>query len=500
MAPQLRPDVRPDPVWLAVGREAADALEAHGEGLLGAKRPAIRCVADVHEALVQLDWLRVEACVVSAQVLDARPRAALESIQRAVGAAPMLIHDGGQDDPAVRRAAQDLAIPIWSVGADGHVATAQAERPRRARGAEDRFADRAAPPTAPRTKPADRGPPLPRADDDAPPAETVDPARFAEGCLERIDRLGALIQYIVRTLAEVSSAGRISLMLREPERDTLRLRAGRGIRSSLLGSVRCTVGSGIAGRVAALGRAAAGHASEGGLRAYRGTAYVVLPLGQGARCEGVVGLTGLPGNRLPADRVLRRWGRLCRKAGLALRASRDLQRARALAARDALTRLPNRRSFDNALARELRRAERDGSTVVVALFDVDRFKSINDRYGHPVGDAVLRGIARRLQRAFRDTDLVARWGGEEFAVLLPGLEADARTSEEPRRLLERARQAIRGRGFPLGAGMSPARVTVSAGFAVYRQHGETASDLIKSADDALLQAKETGRDRILRAP
>lgn len=497
-------DAPPGLVWLAVGREAARALEAHGAAFAGADAPTIACAEDVHEALATLGRRRVLGCVVSAAALDARPRAALERLRGSARGATLLVLEAGAPDPAVRRAAGALAIHVWNPGA----ASGDGERGLRPtpRGAAPEPAAPAAPPRPRRRVPAPRtGAPLPRADADPPPAEVVDPGRFAQGCLERIGRLGALVPYVLRTLAEVSSAGRVSLLLREAAGGALRLEDGRGVRDSLLGQVRCAPGAGVAGRVAALGRPLAGRGSRGGPRGYDGSAYVVLPLGRGRACEGVVCLTGLPGDELPGPRRLRAWARLGRQAGTALRSARDLRRARALSTSDALTRLPNRRAFERALQRELERARRDGRCLVVGLLDVDHFKAFNDRYGHTVGDRVLREVARRLKTAFRETDLVTRWGGEEFAVLLPGLEAPPSgtaalpTQAQAQRLLERARGTVRGRPFALGPGLDGARVTVSGGYAVFPEHGNRGDVLVAKADGALYEAKEAGRDRIQRA-
>ena len=514
------PEVPPDwafddtgsgPFWLAVGDGAAEALRAHGAAFFETDAPPIEVVDDVHGALVLLAGRRALGCVVSGAALDDRPRDALELLRREVKPGPMLVHATGQERPEVREAAHALGIHVWESKPSGQVTTATAPEPVEApkpkpapspHPAEGRRSGRDPHTTVEREQRraedrATKSPALPRADDDRPAPSMADPGRFAEGCLQRIGKLRTLTRYTVRTLSEVSNASRISLMLREAERGTLCLREGRGVRESLLGEVRCAIGTGIAGRVASLGRPVTGHGSPGGTRDYTGRAYVVLPLGSGRRCEGVVCITGLPDDQLPDAPTVRSWARLARRAGVALRGARTLQKARSLAVHDELTRLPNRRAFERALSRELERARRSGTRLVVGLFDVDHFKSFNDRYGHAVGDVVLQEVARRLQTAFRETDLVTRWGGEEFAVLLPGLEAgeDAR----PKDLMERGWGALRARPFQLGDGLAPTRVTASGGFAVFPVDAVGPDDLLRLADEALYVSKEEGRDRVTGA-
>jgi diguanylate cyclase (GGDEF)-like protein len=258
------------------------------------------------------------------------------------------------------------------------------------------------------------------------------------------------------------------------------------------------LGTGVAGRAASLGRAVSGRGTAGGDRAYAGSAYVVLPLGPGASGEGVASLTDFPDDRLPSRATMRRLRRMALQAGRTLSAARRLESAEALSTTDELTGLPNRRSFSSALQREVERARRQEGRLAVALFDVDHFKRFNDLYGHPVGDRVLREIARRLATAFRrETDLVARVGGEEFAALLTGLGADA--ANEAMTVIERARQSVRSRPVTLGAGHPPSPASISGGFAIYPHDSTSPEVLLALADKALYAAKNEGRDRIKHA-
>lgn len=158
-------------------------------------------------------------------------------------------------------------------------------------------------------------------------------------------------------------------------------------------------------------------------------------------------------------------------------------RLAALAVTDPLTGLANRRAFDDTLARESALAERGTRALSLALFDVDHFKAFNDGFGHPAGDVVLGQVAEHLRAASRAGDVVARVGGEEFAILLPGADLDGAVA-----LAERVRELV-------AAGPWPNRpVTVSAGVAVCRT-GD-GSTLVAAADRALYQAKRLGRNRV----
>jgi len=157
---------------------------------------------------------------------------------------------------------------------------------------------------------------------------------------------------------------------------------------------------------------------------------------------------------------------------------------------DPLTGLGNRRKLDEALAIELARARRAGSPLSVLMADIDHFKRVNDEYGHPAGDRVLAGFARLLRSRTRVTDIVTRFGGEEFMLLFPDTSLDQAVdkAEKLRAALERVRLE------PV-----PRPVTASFGAAQLRA-GEDAADLLARVDAALYQAKAQGRNRVCVAP
>lgn len=169
--------------------------------------------------------------------------------------------------------------------------------------------------------------------------------------------------------------------------------------------------------------------------------------------------------------------------------SDELSRVRLLSLTDELTGLPNRRAFLRRLEDEVARVQRYGFPLSMALIDLDKFKQINDQYGHAGGDEVLRIYSKNILSIFRHHDLVARYGGEEFAVLLANTstEGSSRALEKVRKRASETRWQSNDRTVP-----AP---TFSAGLALYKP-GETSSAFIERVDQALYRAKRLGRNRI----
>lgn len=170
---------------------------------------------------------------------------------------------------------------------------------------------------------------------------------------------------------------------------------------------------------------------------------------------------------------------------------RQKEYAELLARTDALTGLANRRAFDEAAEQEVQRALRYNTPLALVMTDLDHFKAINDRHGHHVGDQVLQHFARTLSASVRNIDLVGRWGGEEFAILMPGTDL-----EEAMQAAERMRLAVQDAVPPLDDNFCI--YTASFGVAAFRADTPTMVSLLGRADAALYRAKDGGRNRVER--
>jgi diguanylate cyclase (GGDEF)-like protein len=220
------------------------------------------------------------------------------------------------------------------------------------------------------------------------------------------------------------------------------------------------------------------HALLAGVRARSGHVRAVVDGGR------AVAVLGIAWRHARAGLTREQEELVAALAGEAARAiERDAHAAllRRQARTDELTALPNRRAWDEAVARELARARRDGTPLCLALLDLDHFKAFNDLRGHQAGDAHLRRTAARWRRELRTVDVLARYGGEEFGILLPGCGLD-----EAREVVERVRAA------------TPDGESASAGVVAYDGRS-SAEALLRRADAALYRAKHAGRATTVRA-
>ncbi|NCP88384.1 MAG: hypothetical protein CO094_08120 [Anaerolineae bacterium CG_4_9_14_3_um_filter_57_17] len=163
------------------------------------------------------------------------------------------------------------------------------------------------------------------------------------------------------------------------------------------------------------------------------------------------------------------------------------------AIRDPLTRLYNRRFLEETLQREISRSQRDGTLVSMVMIDIDLFKIVNDTYGHSAGDMMLKELGTMLLNDTRREDVACRYGGEEFAIVLPGASADFATERAEKWRKQFAETEVEFGPFHISA-------TISLGVACFPQHSPTGIGLIAAADQGLYQAKQTGRNRVCLTP
>jgi len=227
--------------------------------------------------------------------------------------------------------------------------------------------------------------------------------------------------------------------------------------------------------------------------------HVCMPLmGQ----DGIIGVLHLElagsagdagGAAIQPDQVIRTAAAAASLVAAALTSIRLKEKLRYQSLTDALTGLFNRRYMEESLKREIARAERHGGTVGVIMLDVDHFKRLNDEYGHAAGDSVLKELGALLGSRVRSSDIACRYGGEEFALILPDTSL-----EETYSCAEAIRTAVAGSTTEMPNG-AVVRVTVSQGVAAFRQNGAMPAELLHAADVALYEAKQNGRNRVEKA-
>ena len=179
---------------------------------------------------------------------------------------------------------------------------------------------------------------------------------------------------------------------------------------------------------------------------------------------------------------------MCNQAATSIANARLHAEIKQLATTDGLTGLLNHRIFQEKLTGELKRLKRSNEPTSLILTDIDYFKKVNDSYGHPVGDLVLKGVAKIINETIRDIDIPARYGGEEFAVILPGTD-----SKGVKNIAERLRKAVMDKSFSTEG--KTFKVTISVGIATSPADAKSKEELIEKTDQALYRAKKNGRNQ-----
>jgi diguanylate cyclase (GGDEF)-like protein len=200
-----------------------------------------------------------------------------------------------------------------------------------------------------------------------------------------------------------------------------------------------------------------------------------------------------PGTANPSGSRERLATAMAEQVALALANLKLRERLKNQSIRDPLTALFNRRYLEETLEREIRRSVRHTRPLTIIMLDLDHFKTFNDSFGHGAGDAVLKATGQLLFTFLRKEDIACRYGGEEFAIVLPEAPLDfaAQRAEELRKAFKTLRTQFKDQSLGV--------VTVSMGVANYPEHGSSGSDLLRAADSALYLAKATGRDRVVLA-
>jgi diguanylate cyclase (GGDEF)-like protein len=312
--------------------------------------------------------------------------------------------------------------------------------------------------------------------------------------------LRRILEVILDTATSSVRAQAGALLLTNAQRTYLYVTAETGLEGRLRGyqepngPVRVRVGPGVCGRVALTGeslRATVGFApGQVHLAEDEPTAHSVIsvPLRSSGLVTGVLSLYDPVDADEFGESDLDTIRTFAGQAAAAIDNVLLHQEAQRLSVTDGLTGLWNYRYLTTALSREVERATRFDRPLALIILDLDRFKDVNDVYGHQRGDAVLLELAERVRRLVREVDVVARYGGEELVLVLP--ETDLAGAEQ---LTERIWYAVRSRGFG-GQGDLAVAVTTSLGISVFPEHGTTAADLLRAADEALYAAKRSGRD------
>ncbi|RMH57762.1 MAG: diguanylate cyclase [Candidatus Hydrogenedentota bacterium] len=294
----------------------------------------------------------------------------------------------------------------------------------------------------------------------------------------------------VKAFAEIAGISKMSVMLLEESTGMLEIKKGLGLTQGTENIVRLRKGEGVAGRVLETGKPIKIErlAESSEYRSYSGQkkdeSLLALPLIAKGRCFGVVNLHAKSdGTAFDAgdEAVL---STLTEILAVALENAHLYD----MAITDGLTRLYIRRYFLQRLGDEIARARRSGTPLSLMMLDLDHFKNINDTYGHQTGDAVLVGLARVMRRSFREVDILCRYGGEEFTVIMPHTEKEGAMIAS-----ERFRKAVED--FEFAGADVPLRLTVSCGVTTY-QPGRIVSELIYESDTALYAAKREGRNRV----
>jgi diguanylate cyclase (GGDEF)-like protein len=311
--------------------------------------------------------------------------------------------------------------------------------------------------------------------------------------------LKALADHMVAIVKGRLRAARVSLFLKGHEPNVLTAVEAAGLDAKVREEAVLRLGEGVAGEAAQTKKIAlvreAGRDGPASERAYRQASYMIVPLVHESEVLGVLCITErLEEGPFGEEDVTYLEG-FAELAGQIVANALQFRAADELATIDEGTQLFNRRHFNRVLAQEIVRAKRYKHDLTLAMIDVDHFKQYNDAVGHQAGDRALAIIARILRESFRQSDIIVRYGGEEFAVLMP---ETSRKEGNGVGFVDRARKGVEAAGLMFEDATGRRRVlTISGGVATLPLQADTAEELIAKADQALYRAKARGRNCIV---
>jgi diguanylate cyclase (GGDEF)-like protein len=318
---------------------------------------------------------------------------------------------------------------------------------------------------------------------------------FFSGVLKAVASLrdvDSLLDAVLERVTDFLGAKSAFVMLLDPEEGDLYVERSLAVddEEALPKGSRVKWGEGIPGRVAASGKPVLQGAATAGQEDKLSLICVPLRIeNQSIGCLMVEQKKAGQFSKVDLELV----SLLGQETSLAIERARLYSQMEQMSITDPLTKLSNRRYFDNRLNEELSRAQRNEHSLCVTMLDIDHFKKVNDTYGHAMGDTVLKGVAEIIRREARGTDLPARYGGEEFILVAPETTLDAAQV-----LAERLRQAVEQTEFA-GEGEDETQklhVTISLGVAAFPDSASDKDSLVKRADQALYGAKEGGRNQV----
>ena len=206
----------------------------------------------------------------------------------------------------------------------------------------------------------------------------------------------------------------------------------------------------------------------------------------------IIGALVVVGSAVPIKEEIAFASMVADMLGSAFQRATTIESVEQSASIDSLTKLYTRGHFSQRFEAEIRRAKNYAHPLSILILDIDHFKNVNDTYGHPAGDIILMKMGEILRQSVRSSDIVARFGGEEFVVIMTSASKDQALS-----FGENLRKTIESTTFKIPGKDSPLPMTISGGVATYPRDGDTTADLLRVADKALYKAKQTGRNRIV---